>query len=64
MNDRTLQRLLTLCTEMADIIYRYQQQMKPREADKARQARQLIKKWKKKILADTAPTTGRTAETT
>ncbi len=56
MNDKDLHRLLRLCTDMADIIYRHQGTMKPREADKARQARQLIKKWKQRAAAS-APTT-------
>ena len=41
---RDLPRLLALCRQMADVIDRYQAHMKPREADKARQARRLIKK--------------------
>ena len=41
---RDLPRLLALCRDMADVIDRYQRVMKPREADKARQARRLIKK--------------------
>lgn len=58
MTDRDLQRILRLCADMADIIYRYQHMMKPREADKARQARQLINKWKKKQPhAGNAPST-------
>ena len=34
---------------MVDVIDRYQRVMKPREADKARQAKKLIKKLQKKI---------------
>ena len=49
MNDKHLQHLLRLANEMAVIIDRYQSVMKPREADKARQARQLIKKWKRHV---------------
>ena len=48
MNPRDLPRLLALCRQMADVIDRYQAHMKPREADKARQARRLIKKLTKK----------------
>ena len=44
MNPRDLPRLLALCRDMASVIDRYQAHMKPREADKARQARKLIKK--------------------
>ena len=44
-----LPRLLALCKEMASVIDRYQRVMKPREADKARQARKLIKKLQRKI---------------
>ena len=44
MTDKDLPRLLALCRQMADVIDRYQAHMKPREADKARQARRLIKK--------------------
>lgn len=49
MNTSDLPRLLALCREMAAVIDRYQRVMKPREADKARQARKLIKKIQKKI---------------
>ena len=49
MNPRDLPRLLALCQDMASVIDRYQAHMKPREADKARQARKLIKKLQKKI---------------
>ena len=49
---------------MADIIYRYQCVMKPREADKARQARKLIKKCNtSKKPAASAPTTEPTTAT-
>ena len=36
-------RLVSLALAMADVIDRYQRHMKPREADKARQARMLVK---------------------
>lgn len=49
MNTSELPRLLALCKEMAAVIDRYQRVMKPREADKARQARKLIKKIQKRI---------------
>ena len=49
MNTSDLPRLLALCKEMAAVIDRYQAHMKPREADKARQARRLIKKLQRKI---------------
>lgn len=49
MTDKDLPRLLALCRQMADVIDRYQRIMKPREADKARQARKLIKKIQKRI---------------
>ena len=48
MTDKDLPRLLALCRQMASVIDRYQAHMKPREADKARQARRLIKKLTKK----------------
>ena len=48
MHAKDLPRLLALCRQMADVIDRYQAHMKPREADKARQARRLIKKLTKK----------------
>ena len=58
MISKEFTRLLSLCADMAGIIYRYQHMMKPREADKARQARQLINKWKKKRPhAGNAPST-------
>lgn len=44
MTDRDHARLLSLCRDMAAIIDKYQQHMKPREADKARQARRLLRK--------------------
>lgn len=49
MNTSDLHRLLALCKEMAAVIDRYQRVMKPREADKARQARKLIKKLQREI---------------
>ena len=49
MTDKYLPRLLALCQDMASVIDRYQAHMKPREADKARQAKKLIKKLQKKI---------------
>lgn len=58
------ERIIRLCADMADIIYRYQGVMKPREADKARQARKLIKKCKpSKKPAASAPTTEPTTAT-
>ena len=50
---RDLPRLVRLCLQMADVIDRHQRAMKPREADKARQARRLIKKLQKKIDNET-----------
>lgn len=61
MTDRDLQRILRLCADMAGIIYRYQHLMKPREADKARQAKCLIKKWNRQKHAANAPTTCQTS---
>lgn len=49
MNPSDLPRLLALCRDMAAVIDRYQRHMKPREADKARQARRLIKKINRKL---------------
>ena len=64
MTDRDLQRLLRLCADMASIIYRYQHLMKPREADKARQAKCLIKKWNRQKHVANAPTTCQTSANT
>ena len=58
--DKNITRLLRLCADMAGIIYRYQHLMKPREADKARQAKCLIKKWNRQKHAANAPTTAPT----
>ena len=44
MTDRDHALLLSLCRDMASIIDKYQRHMKPREADKARQARRLLRK--------------------
>lgn len=60
MTDRDLQRIFRLCADMAGIIYRYQHLMKPREADKARQAKCLIKKWNRQKYAANASTTAPT----
>ena len=57
MTSKELTRLLRLCADMAGIIYRYQHLMKPREADKARQAKCLIKKWNRQKHAANASTT-------
>ena len=58
--DKNITRLLRLTADMAGIIYRYQHLMKPREADKARQAKCLIKKWNRQKHAANAPTTAPT----
>lgn len=60
MDSKNLTRLLRLTADMAGIIYRYQHLMKPREADKARQAKCLIKKWNRQKHAANAPTTAPT----
>lgn len=39
-----LKRMVALLESMSDVIYKYQQHLKPREADKARQARVVLKK--------------------
>lgn len=44
MTEKDILRLLTLCRDMAAVIDKYQRHMKPREADKARQARRLLRK--------------------
>lgn len=44
MTEKDLLRLLSLCRDMAAVIDKYQRHMKPREADKARQARRLLRK--------------------
>ena len=44
MTEKDILRLLSLCRDMAAIIDKYQRHMKPREADKARQARRLLRK--------------------
>lgn len=62
--DKNLTRLLRLTADMAGIIYRYQHLMKPREADKARQAKCLIKKWNRQKHAANAPTTCQTSANT
>lgn len=49
MTDKDMNRLLRLANEMALVIDRYQGMMKPREADKARQMKKMIKKLLKKI---------------
>ena len=49
MTTKDLLHLVRLCRDMAAVIDKYQRVMKPREADKARQARKLIKKLQKEI---------------
>lgn len=47
INDSYSKKIVALLESMSDIINKYKRYMKPREADKARQARLMLKKLKK-----------------
>lgn len=44
IEDKRIDKLIRLAKDLSNIITKHQRLMKPREADKARQVQQLIKK--------------------